>query len=73
MLYITSLELITGNVYLLTNFIQFSLPLLPASGNHRFDLFSMSSFVCFQSIAIYNTILVLATQQRDLIFLYISK
>ena len=25
-------------------------PLLPASGNHKFDLVSMSSFVCFQSI-----------------------
>ena len=46
MLYITSLvliDLITGNLYLLTAFIQF--PLTPASGNHKSDLF-FYEFVC---------------------------
>ena len=41
MLYLTSLGLtylITGNLYLLTAFIQFSHP-RPTSGNHKFDLF----------------------------------
>ena len=42
MLYITSLVLIyliTGGLYLLTAFIQLPLPLPPASGDHKSDLF----------------------------------
>ena len=49
MLYITSLVLIiTGNLYLLTVFIQFPSPPTPASGNHKPDLF-FYGFVCFWS------------------------
>ena len=50
MLYITSLAfIITGNLYLLTVFIQFLPPPAPASGNHKPDLF-LCGFVCFWSI-----------------------
>ena len=48
MLYITSLVLvypITASLYLSTTFIQFSLPLTLASGNHKSDLF-FYKFVC---------------------------
>ena len=41
-LYITSLELIyltTGSLSLLSTLIQFSLPILPTSGDHKSDLF----------------------------------
>ena len=50
MLYITSLVLvypITASLYLSTTFIQFSLPLTLASGNHKSALF-FYKFVCLR-------------------------
>ena len=58
MLYIASLvliSLITGNVYFLAVFIQFSPPPTPASGYHKSDLF-FHEFVlfCFFSLGRFN-------------------
>ena len=45
MLYITSLELITGSLYILTTFIQFSLPLPPTSGTQKPNLLSYGDYL----------------------------
>lgn len=37
--YIPNTVLVTGSLYILTTFLQFPLPTLRASGNHKYDLF----------------------------------
>ena len=76
MLLVTSLVLIliyhiTVNVFLLTAFIQFPIPLPPASGDHKSDLFLYES-VCLLRYS-WPTILIPGAQHNGSIFLYVTK
>ena len=70
------LYLVTERLYLLTTFLQFSLPSPPASGNHKSDLFFFEFTHMFvlevSDPPTYSAMLVPVSQHSDL-FLYISK
>ena len=55
MLYITSpvVTYVTGNLYLLTTFFQFLLPLLPTPGNHKPDLVFCEFVIDFVVLCFY--------------------